>query len=291
MSAQSVQYLASGLTVGSIYALVALGFSIVFNASRVINFAQGEFVMIGGMSAVSLLAAGAPMPLALAGAVVVATVVGLAVEKLAIERARRADVVTLIIITIGASILLRGVAQVVWDKSVHRLPPLAGDTPVTLFGATILPQSLWVMAATVAIMVALTWFFRRTRLGKAMLATSHNRLAAQLVGIDVDRVLFASFGLAAALGAIAGVLIAPIAFTAYDAGVMLGLKGFAAAILGGLGSFPGAIAGGLTLGLLESIGAGYVSSAYKDAIAFVIILGVLFVRPDGLLGALRSERV
>ncbi|HEX2389794.1 MAG TPA: branched-chain amino acid ABC transporter permease [Casimicrobiaceae bacterium] len=291
MSAASVQYIASGLTVGSIYALVALGFSIVFNASRVINFAQGEFVMIGGMSAVSLLALGAPMPLALAGAVVVATVVGLVVEKLAIERARRADVVTLIIITIGASILLRGVAQVVWDKSVHRLPPLAGDTPVTLFGATILPQSLWVLAATVVIMAALTYFFRRTRLGKAMLATSHNRLAAQLVGIDVDRVLFASFGLAAGLGAIAGVLIAPIAFTAYDAGVMLGLKGFAAAILGGLGSFPGAIAGGLTLGLLESIGAGYVSSAYKDAIAFVIILGVLFVRPDGLLGALRSERV
>jgi branched-chain amino acid transport system permease protein len=277
--------------VGSIYALVALGFSIVFNASRVINFAQGEFVMIGGMSAVSLLALGAPMALALAGAVVVATVVGLVVEKLAIERARRADVVTLIIITIGASILLRGVAQVVWDKSVHRLPPLAGDTPVTLFGATILPQSLWVLAATVVIMAALTYFFRRTRLGKAMLATSHNRLAAQLVGIDVDRVLFASFGLAAGLGAVAGVLIAPIAFTAYDAGIMLGLKGFAAAILGGLGSFPGAIAGGLTLGLLESIGAGYVSSAYKDAIAFVIILGVLFVRPDGLLGALRSERV
>jgi branched-chain amino acid transport system permease protein len=291
MSAASVQYIASCLTVGSIYALVALGFSIVFNASRVINFAQGEFVMIGGMSAVSLLALGAPMPLALAGAVVVATVVGLVVEKLAIERARRADVVTLIIITIGASILLRGVAQVVWDKSVHRLPPLAGDTPVTLFGATILPQSLWVLAATVVIMAALTYFFRRTPLGKAMLATSHNRLAAQLVGIDVDRVLFASFGLAAGLGAIAGVLIAPIAFTAYDAGVMLGLKGFAAAILGGLGSFPGAIAGGLTLGLLESIGAGYVSSAYKDAIAFVIILGVLFVRPDGLLGALRSERV
>jgi branched-chain amino acid transport system permease protein len=291
MSAESVQFLASGLTVGSIYALVALGFSIVFNASRVINFAQGEFVMIGGMSAVSLLALGAPMALALAGAVVVATVVGLVVEKLAIERARRADVVTLIIITIGASILLRGVAQVVWDKSVHRLPPLAGDTPVTLFGATILPQSLWVLAATVVIMAALTYFFRRTRLGKAMLATSHNRLAAQLVGIDVDRVLFASFGLAAGLGAVAGVLIAPIAFTAYDAGIMLGLKGFAAAILGGLGSFPGAIAGGLTLGLLESIGAGYVSSAYKDAIAFVIILGVLFVRPDGLLGALRSERV
>ena len=291
MDAQWVQFVAGGLTVGSIYALVGLGFSIVFNASRVINFAQGEFVMIGGMSAVSLLIAGLPMPLAIGGAIVVATIVGLLLEKVAIERARRADVVTLIIITIGASILLRGVAQLVWDKSVHRLPPLSGDAPLAVFGATIVPQSLWVLGATIAIVAALTWFFRRTRLGKAMLATSHNRLAAELAGIDVKRVLLASFGLAAALGAVAGVLIAPIAFTSYDAGIMLGLKGFAAAILGGLGSFPGAIAGGLALGLLEGIGAGYVSSAYKDAIAFVVILAVLFLRPDGLFGALRGERV
>jgi branched-chain amino acid transport system permease protein len=288
---QSAQYLASGLTVGSIYALVGLGFSIIFNASRVINFAQGKFVMIGGMSAVSLLATGLPMPLALLGAIVVAASVGLLVEKLAIARARGADVVTLIIITIGASILLRGLAQIIWDKSVHRLPPLSGEAPLTFLGATVVPQSLWVLGATIAIVAALTWFFHRTRLGKAMLATSHNRLAAQLVGIDVGKVLFASFGLAAALGAVAGVLIAPITFTAYDAGIMLGLKGFAAAILGGLGSFPGAIAGGLTLGVLESVGAGYVSSAYKDAIAFVVILAVLVLRPDGIFGALRSERV
>ena len=291
MDVQWLQFLASGLTVGSIYALVALGFSIIFNASRVINFAQGEFVMIGGMSAVSLLATGLPLPLALLGAIIVAAVVGLLVEKLAIERARRADVVTLIIITIGASIFLRGLAQLAWDKSVHRLPALSGDRPLEFFGATILPQSVWVLGGTVVIVAALTWFFHRTRFGKAMLATSHNRLAAQLVGIDVRNVLFASFGLAAALGATAGVLIAPITFTSYDAGIMLGLKGFAAAILGGLGSFPGAIAGGLTLGVLESAGAGYLSSAYKDAIAFVIILAVLFVRPDGLLGALRSDRV
>jgi len=291
MGTQWVQFLASGLTVGAIYALVGLGFSIIFNASRVINFAQGEFVMIGGMSAVSLLATGLPLPLALPGAIVVATLVGLLVEKLAIERARRADVVTLIIITIGVSIFLRGLAQLVWDKSVHRLPALSGEAPLTIFGATVVPQSLWVLGATVVIVAALTWFFRRTRLGKAMLATSHNRLAAQLVGIDVGKVLLASFGLAATLGAIAGVLIAPITFTSYDAGIMLGLKGFAAAILGGIGSFPGAIAGGLTLGVLESVGAGYVSSAYKDAVAFVIILAVLFVRPDGFLGAIRSDRV
>ena len=291
MGGQWVQFVAGGLTVGAIYALVALGFSIIFNASRVINFAQGEFVMIGGMSAVSLVAAGAPMPVAILGAVAVSGVVGLLLERLAVGQARNADVVTLIIITIGASILLRGLAQLVWDKRIHPLPPLSGDTPISIFGATIVPQSLWVIGVTVVIVALLSWFFNRTLAGKAMLATSYNRFAAQLVGIEVRRVLFASFGLAAALGAIAGVLIAPITFTSYDTGIMLGLKGFAAAILGGLGNFAGAIAGGLVLGLLESLGAGYVSSAYKDVIALVIILAVLFVRPDGILGAVKSERV
>jgi branched-chain amino acid transport system permease protein len=291
MGGQWVQFVAGGLTVGAIYALVALGFSIIFNASRVINFAQGEFVMIGGMSAVSLVAAGAPMPVAILGAVAVSGVVGLLLERLAVGQARNADVVTLIIITIGASIFLRGLAQLVWDKRIHPLPALSGDTPISILGATIVPQSLWVIGVTVIIVALLSWFFNRTLAGKAMLATSYNRFAAQLVGIEVRRVLFASFGLAAALGAIAGVLIAPITFTSYDTGIMLGLKGFAAAILGGLGNFAGAIAGGLVLGLLESLGAGYVSSAYKDVIAFVIILAVLFVRPDGILGAVKSERV
>jgi len=291
MGAQALQFLAAGLTAGSIYALVALGFSIVFNASRVINFAQGEFVMIGGMAAASLVGAGAPLLLAIAGAVLLATGVGLLLEKLAIERAARADVTTLIIITIGASILLRGLAQLVWGKGIRALPPLSGEQPISVLGATVLPQSLWVLGATLAIVAGLSWFFERTRAGRAMRATAANRLAAQLVGIDVRHVLLASFGLASALGAVAGALIAPIAFTSWDAGTLLGLKGFAAAILGGLGSFHGAVAGGLVLGLLESLGAGFVSSAYKDAIAFVVILAVLFVRPDGLVGALRSERV
>lgn len=291
MGGQAVQFLASGLTAGSIYALVALGFSIIFNASRVINFAQGEFVMIGGMSAVSLVAAGMPMPVAILGAVGIAAIVGLALERLAVGRAKNADVVTLIIITIGASIFLRGIAQLVWDKNIHALAPLSGEAPIAFLGATIVPQSLWVLGATVAVVIALSWFFRRTVLGKAMLATSYNPLAAQLVGIDVKKVLFASFGLAAGLGALAGVLIAPITFTSYEVGIMLGLKGFAAAIFGGLGSFPGAIVGGLLLGLLESLGAGYVSSAYKDVLAFVLILVVLFFRPDGILGAVKSERV
>jgi len=286
-----LQFVASGLTAGAIYALVALGFSIIFNASGAINFAQGEFVMIGGMSAVTLLATGLPLAVAVVLAIVVAVLVALLVEKLAIESARDADTVTLIIITIGVSLFLRGLAQLVWDKGVHRLPAFSSEQPLHFLGATLLPQSLWVMGGAAFAVVALSAFYGRTLLGKAMLATSYNRVAAQLVGINTRSVLFASFGLAAALGALGGVLIAPIAFTSYDAGIMLGLKGFAAAMLGGLGSFAGAVVGGLVLGLLEGLGAGFISSAYKDAIAFVVILAVLFLMPGGLLGARRSDRV
>ncbi len=286
-----LQFVASGLTAGAIYALVALGFSIIFNASGAINFAQGEFVMIGGMSAVTLLATGLPLAVAVVLAIVVAVLVALLVEKLAIEPARDADTVTLIIITIGVSLFLRGLAQLVWDKGVHRLPAFSSEQPLHFLGATLLPQSLWVMGGAAFAVVALSAFYGRTLLGKAMLATSYNRVAAQLVGINTRSVLFASFGLAASLGALGGVLIAPIAFTSYDAGIMLGLKGFAAAMLGGLGSFAGAVVGGLVLGLLEGLGAGFISSAYKDAIAFVVILAVLFLMPGGLLGARRSDRV
>jgi len=291
MNSQWLQYVASGLTAGAIYALVALGFSIIYNASGAINFAQGEFVMIGGMSAVTLVGAGLPLAAAVPLAVLAAVVVGLLLEKLAIEPARKADTVTLIIITIGAALFLRGLAQLVWDKRVHALPAFSGDTPLRIMGATVLPQSLWVLGGAALAVAGLSWFFGRTLFGKAMLATSYNPLAAQLVGINTRTVLFASFGLAAMLGALGGVLIAPIAFTSYDTGIMLGLKGFAAAMLGGLGSFSGAVVGGLLLGLTEGLGAGFVSSAYKDVIAFVIILAVLFLMPGGLLGAHRSDRV
>jgi branched-chain amino acid transport system permease protein len=286
-----LQFVASGLTAGAIYALVALGFTIVFNASGAINFAQGEFVMVGGMSAATLVAAGVPLPLAVLLAIAAAIVVALIIERVAISPARHAGTVTLIIITIGVSLFLRGLAQLVWGKGVFGLPAFSGDAPIALAGATIMPQSLWVLGGAAVSVLALRFFYGSTLAGKAMLATSFNRLAAQLVGINTRAVLFASFGLAAFLGAVGGVLIAPIAFTSYDAGIMLGLKGFAAAMLGGLGSFAGAVLGGLVLGLLEGLGAGFVSSAYKDAIAFVVILGVLFFMPGGFLGARSSDRV
>ncbi|HEX7044085.1 MAG TPA: branched-chain amino acid ABC transporter permease [Burkholderiales bacterium] len=289
--AEFIQFLFSGITIGSIYALAALGFGIIYNASGVINFAQGEFIMLGGMSAVVLTAAGLPLPLAILVAVAVVAVVGLLLEKLAIEPARNADIVALIIITIGVSLVLRGLVQVLFGKNTRALPAFSGEQALHLLGATILPQSLWVLGTTVVIVAALAWFFGRTRFGKGMLATSYNRLAAQLVGINTRRILLAAFGLSAVLGAVGGILITPITYTSYDAGIMLGLKGFVAATVGGLGSGVGAIVGGLLLGITEAMTAGYVSSAYKDAVAFVLILLVLFFMPRGLFGAKVSERV
>ncbi|MBW7848906.1 MAG: branched-chain amino acid ABC transporter permease [Rhodospirillales bacterium] len=291
MFAEFLQFLLSGITIGAIYALAGLGFSIIYNSSHVINFAQGEFIMVGAMSTVALVGTGVPLPVAILIAIVATMLVGLALEKFAIEPARNADVVTLIIITIGASIFLRGVAQVLWGKDFHSLRAFTGDTPINIMGATIVPQSLWVLGVTMVVIIALGWFFSRTLAGKAMLATSYNRLAAQLCGIAVKRVLMLSFGLSAMLGAIGGIVVTPITFTSYEAGIMLGLKGFTAAVLGGLGNGAGAVVGGLIVGVAEAMGAGYISSAYKDAIAFVIILFVLFFMPSGLFGKRATDRV
>ncbi len=291
MFAEFLQYLLSGITVGAIYALAGLGFAIIYNSSHVINFAQGEFIMIGGMATSSLVAAGLPLWAAVLLAVVITMLVGVAVEFFAVRPARNADVVAVIIITIGASIFLRGLAQLIWDKESHALPSFSGDAPIHLLGATIVPQSLWVIGVSFLSILVLGWFFNRTLFGKAMLATAYNRLAAQLMGIRVKRVLTASFGMSAILGAIGGIVITPITYTNYEAGVMLGLKGFSAAVLGGLGNGLGAVVGGLIVGIAESLGAGYISSSYKDAIAFVIILFVLFFMPNGLFGKRGTERV
>ncbi|HKA72969.1 MAG TPA: branched-chain amino acid ABC transporter permease [Xanthobacteraceae bacterium] len=286
-----LQFLFSGLTVGAIYALVAVGFTLIYSSSDVINFAQGEFVMIGGMGTYVLSAAGVPLPIAALLAIVIAVAVGLLLHRLAIEPARDASAVTLIIITIGASILLRGVAGVAFDKNFHSLPPFLGAEPWLVGGATILPQSVIVLSGAGIIVLLLWLFMRRTLYGKATLATAANRMAARLVGIDTSRVVMLSFAISAAIGAIGGILVTPIVLTSYDVGTLLALKGFAAAMLGGIGNPVGAIAGGLLLGLLEAFGAGYVSSSYKDAIAFLVILAVLFALPQGLFGRNTIERV
>lgn len=291
LSQQLVQSLASGITVGAIYALVGLGFSIIYNASHIMNFAQGEFLMLGGMICFSLTTAGVPLPVAILIGVVLTGMAGVALKILVTGRTRQASVVTMVLTTIGASIFMRGVAQLIWGKDYVLPPSFGSDEPVRLGNAAIHPQSLWVVGVTIVLLFLLRTFFLKTLYGKAIRAVAENRLAAHLVGIEIDIVLIVSFGLSGALGALAGILIAPISLTYYNVGVILGLKGFAAAILGGLSSHVGIAIGGLCLGIFEQMFGGFVSSAYKDAAAFIILLLVLFLRPTGLLGGRDAGRV
>lgn len=288
---QLIQFLLAGLTVGSTYALAALGYTLVYSASGMINFAQGEFIMLGAMTASALAAAGVPLLVALLAAIMFTTAVGVAMAKLAIEPARQATMTSLFIITLGSGQVIRGGVQTVLGKGNHALAGLSGDRPLSVLGAALAPQAIWIMGVTLLIVVVLTWYLSATLHGKALLATSHNRLAAQLVGINAPGMVVFSFALSAALGGIGGILLAPLTFTSYDAGTMLGLKGFVAAAFGGLGSAPGAIVGGLGLGVIEALTAGYVSSAYKDAVAFVLVILVFLIAPQGLFGAKPTDRV
>ncbi|MGD9941992.1 MAG: branched-chain amino acid ABC transporter permease [Burkholderiaceae bacterium] len=286
-----LQFVFAGLTVGAIYAVVALGFTMIYNASGVVNFAQGEFVMLGAMLSAAGIAAGIPFPLAVLAATAATALLSVALYDLAIRPARGAPLYALVIITIAASILIRGLSKVAFGTSPQSLPVLFGDTPIRIGGAVLQPQSLVVMAGALAVFAVLYGLLTRTLLGRAIVATAANRMAAQLSGIDVERTTRLSFALSAAIGACAGVLIAPITLASYDMGTMLALKGFAAAILGGMGNPLGAVVGGVMVGLFEALASGYLSSQYKDATAFLVIVFVLFARPNGLFGKTGYDRV
>ena len=289
---QLTQFIVSGLTTGSIYALIALGFCIIHNAIGIVNFTQVDFVTLGGMMMYTFFQSmNFPMPLAFVLGVLAVTAVGAMVERFAIRPAKSRAVIVLIFITIGVSILMRGAFKIIWGTNQMALPSFSGDTPFLILQAAVLPQSLWIFVITVIVVILLHFFFSSTRLGKAMRATSFNPKAAALMGVNVNRMILFSFALSGALGAVAGIIIVPITTLSYDIGVILGLKGFAAAVLGGYGNSIGAIIGGLSLGLLESFGAGMISSTYKDVIAFAILLLVLFMKPSGLLGYGEKEKI
>ena len=292
LSQQILQYLITGVTVGSIYALIGMGFNIIYNSTEIINFAQGEFVMLGGLMTVTgMRVLHLPLPFAALLAVVTVAMVGVLLDVAAIRPLKDASPITLIIITIGASIFIRGVSSLLWGKEAYPIQAFSGEAPIPFFGAVIQPQSLWVMGITLVIVLGLRQFFNKTIIGKAMLASSYQPKAARLVGIDTRFMILISFGLSGFVGAAAGIVIAPISMTQYDIGVMMGLKGFCAAIIGGLGNFWGVVVGGISLGILESLGAGLISSGYKDAIAFGILLIMLFFRPQGILGRTKGDRV
>jgi branched-chain amino acid transport system permease protein len=282
---QLVQFGVSGVTAGSIYALVALGFTLIFNATGIVNFAQGQFVMLGGLIATTFAnTLGWPLPLAVVAAIALTTAVGAAMEILTIRPMRRRPVFTLIMITLGISIVLETAALLIWGTDPIFLPSFSGDTPIPFFGAMLQPQMIWVLAGTVAVMGALAAFYRYTIFGQAMLACSINADAASSVGINRARMVMVAFCLAAALGALGGVLIAPITSTSYGIGLIMALKGFAAAVIGGMGSSVGAVLGGISLGLVEAFSTGIISSGYKDALALGLLIVFLVIKPEGLLG-------
>ena len=283
---QLLQYLFTGITIGTIYGMVALGFNIIYSATGIINLAQGEFVMLGGMMMVYLTAIiKLPMVVSFFLSILIVTAIGAAFERAAIHPLKSPSVITLIIITVAASILFKGGAMFAWGKHTFSLPPFSGEKPISVLGATILPQTLWILGIMGATVALLIFFFGFTLTGKAMRACAANRTAASLVGINVKTMVLLSFALSAGIGATAGIIITPIALMNYDRGTMLAVKGFSVAVLGGLGSNVGAVVAGFIIGIMESLGAGFISSGYKDAIALVVLLLVLFIRPSGLLGS------
>lgn len=291
-SRQLFQYILSGLSNGAIYALIGFGFAIIHNATGIINFAQGEFVMLGGMFTLFFVAfLNLPLIPAIILAILVSTIVGIVFERLAVRPLKNAKPLSIVIITIGASILIRGIAMLVWGKDTHAVPAFSGSNPLYIVGATIMPQHLWIFAIAVLIIIGNKIFFSYSIIGKAMRACAFNAQAASLVGIDVKTMVLFSFVISSAIGSMAGIIIAPLTMTSYDVGIMLGLKGFCAVIIGGMSSGLGTVLGGLLLGLLESLGAGYLSASYKDAIAFIILLLILFIRPEGLFKKKETERV
>lgn len=287
-TAQLLQFLLAGLTAGSMYALVAFGLGLIYRTTSILNIAQGEFSMIGAMTAIFLTAkAGLPLPVAFVLAVAVASLAGLAMERLAVRPTRAYPTLVVVVMTVGAAMVFQGLVVSTIGQDSYLLQPFTGDRPIQLMGAAILPQALWMLGVGLLLSAVFWLFFSRTTLGIAMRASAENPLGASLVGIRVERMVMGAFVLSAVIGAIAGVLIAPIVFTNFLTGIALTLKGCVAAVLGGIHSNMGAVLGGLVLGLLESFVAGLFPSMYKDVITMGLLIVILCAMPSGLIGERR----
>jgi branched-chain amino acid transport system permease protein len=280
------QLLPSGITIGAIYAIVALGFVTIARASQIVNFAQGEFVMLGGVVTFALLkGAGLPYGLAILLAILLVTLIGFLLHLLVIYPLRKASIPILLMATLGASFFISSTSGLGFGQLPKTLPPFTGGQPFLIAGFSVAPQNLWVLGATFGLLIFLYLLSHRTWVGKAMEASSTDPLGADLSGISRNLMVFSAFGVSAGMGSVAGILITPIFYTSYSSGTLLGLKGFIAAVLGGWGKNSGAILGGFILGIVESLSIAFIPSGYKDAVAFVILLLILYFRPKGILGS------
>lgn len=290
-----LQFLVSGISDGCIYGLVGLSFMVIFRTCRVINFALGDFAVFGGLFMFSLVnQMRFPMVVAFFVAVTGSVLVGIACERLAILPfdLRRIRGISKSMAMLGASLVFVSIVAIIWGKDPLSYPPLTGDTPFFVGGVAIHPQAIWIVFITTVVVSVVWWFFRNTRLGKSMRATAENEMAAVMVGIPVHLMSLCSFAIGSAIAAIAGILLAPISYTGYGAGGMFSLKGFvAAAIVGTRGAFA-AVIGGLCLGILENIGAGLISSGYKNFFSLAVLIIALLIRYRplaGVEGALEHE--
>ncbi len=280
-----IQAIFAALPVGCMYALVALGVALIYNATNIINFAQGEFVMLGGMIMVSLYGEmHLPLYLAIPLTAAITAVIGMALMKVSYRPGKNTSLIIVLIITIGASLMISGTAMHVWDADIHRFAPFSGDTPLKFLGAAIAPQSLWVIGVTLLVVFILVLYFQFTITGKAMKACALDRTAAGLMGIRVQRMVMLSFAMSAVLGAVAGIIITPLTMISYSGGMLLAIKGFSAAMLGGMGSFVGAVIGGFVFSFLESFAATFLSSSLKELVTFIVIINVLLFMPNGIMG-------
>lgn len=289
--ATALQLLFAGVGNGAIYALVALGFNVIFKSTGALNFAQGEWVMLGGMVAAAVIAAHAAVWLGCLIAVAIVAAVGLVSERLIVAPLKQPTPMLITLLSIGLAISTRSAVMLALGKDPAGYPGFSGDAVLTILGARVPAQTFWIIGISLVFLALTHFFFERTILGKALRAIAADREAAALVGINVQYSVMWSFVIGALAGGIAGTIITPVTFTSYDQGALVGFKGFSAAMLGGIGNLYGAMLGGILLGLLETLAAGYISSHFKDAVAFVVLLLILFALPSGLLGRAAGEKV
>jgi branched-chain amino acid transport system permease protein len=290
-TAALVHVVVSGLATGSIYALMAISLVIIYNATRTLNFAQGEILMVStfvGWTTMQVVRA--PLIVVLLVAMAAAAVLGWALERLVIRHAIAATHFDVLIITLGLSLMLRSAAGLVWTHDEFPFPSFFGSRPIAIGPVRLAPVSLGIIGASLTLMLALYALFRWTRMGRAMRAVAQNQRAARLMGISVERVYSGSWVLAAVVGAVAGVLIAPVVFLSSKMG-LVAISGFTAAVLGGFGSMPGAVVGGMLLGVLENLAPLYLPSSIKHSVPFLVMITILLVRPSGLLGRVARRKV
>ncbi|MBB4112792.1 branched-chain amino acid transport system permease protein [Rhizobium sp. BK226] len=287
-----IQLIIGGLMVGAIYALIGMGFSLIYRSSGLLTFAQGEYFMLGAFVGYTFFVIlDLPYPIALAGVIVVMTGVGFLSERLLIGPLLRrgSSPIHIVLATIGLAIFLQNAAMMIWGSEGFHMPSVMGEMPVNVGGVYILPQNVAIVAIMLGLMVALHFFMNKSKLGTALRAAAQDKLAAGTLGINVPLAVGLTWGIAVGLAGIAGMLIAPIYGVNAHMGLLVGLKGFAAAVVGGYGSIYGAVLGGLLVGLVETLSSGYIDSSMKDVIVFAFLLLVLFLKPTGLVPNIMLE--